>query len=310
MIMQVILSDHEPEVLLNLRTCMHMNTTAGRDLELQQQQGSFPSHHQQGSMHGEQDAAVAATAAQPTAVRHHQQYIPADAELFDDAESTDDLEMDLSALMLDEAAAASKPGGWHDSNQQVAKAAVVASKLTAWDTGNISVRLLDWQESADALATAGAVCGTTGSFADPNGLMDTDDAIDGHRHTADCNADDRAPTVPMHQKFSVILGNEVMYETLHAQLVAAAIKHRLHQGGRALLCCAVRDQKVFDEFRDSCRQWGLRYRTVQVKPSMSEDLGGIQGRERDYEGGYLLMAVDHAAAPAQDWHRHDFADVA
>eukprot|EP00775_Hariotina_reticulata_P013512 gene13512-13637_t len=230
---QVILSDHEPEVLVILRTCMHMNVPAvgaaavpaGLGLEVQQRQLGYPSDfYQEGAVHGNGDAAVAAAAAPSTTASHNQQYIPSDAELFDDASSVDDLEMDLSALMVDEEAAAHKQDSWDDSSQQAAKAAAAASKLTAWDAGNISVRLLDWQESADALA-------------------------------------------------------------------------------------AVRDQKVFDQFRDSCTQWGLRYRTVQVQPSMSEDLGGIKGRERDYEGGYLLMAVDHAAAPAQDWHRHDFVVV-
>jgi hypothetical protein len=61
-------------------------------------------------------------------------------------------------------------------------------------------------------------------------------------------------------------------------------------------------------FRDSCRRWGLRYRALRVAPQ-ADDLGGIQGRERDYEGGFLLMAVDHADAPAEDWHRDDFESV-
>jgi hypothetical protein len=100
-----------------------------------------------------------------------------------------------------------------------------------------------------------------------------------------------------------------MYEKAHARLVAAAIKHRLAEGGRALLCCAVRDQAVFDAFRDTCCRWGLRYRNLRVQPQSDEDLGGIAGRERDYEGGYLLMAIDHAASPAQDWHRDDLVDV-
>jgi hypothetical protein len=100
-----------------------------------------------------------------------------------------------------------------------------------------------------------------------------------------------------------------MYEKAHARLVAAAIKHRLAAGGRALLCCAVRDQGVFDAFRETCSRWGLRYCAARVQPQSDEELGGIVGRERDYEGGYLLMAVDHAAAPAGDWHRDDFGPV-
>lgn len=36
------------------------------------------------------------------------------------------------------------------------------------------------------------------------------------------------------------------------------------------------------------------------------EYGGILGREEDYEGGFLLMAVDHAAHPSDLWHRDDF----
>lgn len=33
---------------------------------------------------------------------------------------------------------------------------------------------------------------------------------------------------------------------------------------------------------------------------------GILGRADEYEGGFLLMAVDHAAAPGEGWHRDDW----
>ena len=64
--------------------------------------------------------------------------------------------------------------------------------------------------------------------------------------------------------YPVILGNEVMYEPLHARLVAAALAHRLQPGGKALLCCAVRLQAVFDAFAAACQLRRLRCRRLQV----------------------------------------------
>lgn len=39
-------------------------------------------------------------------------------------------------------------------------------------------------------------------------------------------------------------------------------------------------------------------------PLQPEDLdhGGLQ---TEYEGGYLLMALEHTAHPATNWHRND-----
>lgn len=33
----------------------------------------------------------------------------------------------------------------------------------------------------------------------------------------------------------------------------------------------------------------------------------LQDIRQDYEGGYVLIAVEHADAPAPDWHRELFA---
>lgn len=46
---------------------------------------------------------------------------------------------------------------------------------------------------------------------------------------------------------------------------------------------------------------------LQVRPE--EEYAGILGRDTDYEGGFLLMALDHAHAPCGHWHRDDFETV-
>ena len=60
---------------------------------------------------------------------------------------------------------------------------------------------------------------------------------------------------------------------------------------------------MFDAFATRLHELGFRLGITQVLPKMDD--GGILGRERDYEGGFVLMAVEHAASPASDWHRDD-----
>jgi hypothetical protein len=305
----VVLTDYEDQVVDNLRTCMHMNTaaaaaaaaaaaTAGQ--QQQQQQGSPTAAGAQS--HALDDLLGGSTDEDEQPQQQQQQEgagVPDDAELFDDADSVDDL--DLSAMLTGRSNSGTAAAGGSSSRDPAAAVAAAAAGLTAWEADNMAVRLLDWQESAHALEAAER--GEALPQAAAAGA-----AASEQQGVGSSSQPGRAPGVPLQQQFPVILANEVMYEPAHAQLVAAAIKHRLARGGRALLCCAVRDQAVFDMFRDSCRRWGLRYRALKVQPGV-EDLGGIRGRERDYEGGFLLMAVDHADAPADDWHRDDFEVV-
>ncbi len=139
--------------------------------------------------------------------------------------------------------------------------------------------------------------------------------------------------------FERIIGTDIMYEPSHATLVAAVLAHRLAPGGAALLCCAVRQARTFATFRTECARWGLRFHQRQVRqpapcgavlwaaPQLPDrhlvhlvlvrpqvqplaEYEGILGREEDYEGGFLLMAVDHAAAPCLAWYQEDWDAVA
>lgn len=296
---QVVMTDYEDQVVDNLRTCMHMNTAAAAAAAAASQQQQQASSAAEGTQSHALDDLFGGSTDEDEQQQQQQQSgaaVPDDAELFDDADSVEDL--DLSA-MLGRSSSGTATAAASSSRSPADAAAAAAAGLTAWEADNMAVRLLDWQESADALEAAEQ------SRSPPPAA----DMPEQQQASSSSSQPDRAPCVPLQQQFPVILANEVMYETAHAQLVAAAIRHRLAHGGRALLCCAVRDQAVFDMFRDSCRRWGLRYRVLRVAPN-AEDLGGIRGRERDYEGGFLLMAVDHADAPAADWHRDDFEPVA
>lgn len=80
---------------------------------------------------------------------------------------------------------------------------------------------------------------------------------------------------------------QVMYEPLHAELVAAVIKHRLAPAGRALLACAVRQLAVFQHFAAQCGARGLRYRRRQLDAAglvTQSAFEGILGRAEEYEG--------------------------
>ena len=136
------------------------------------------------------------------------------------------------------------------------------------------------------------------------------------------------------------------------EMVPAVLKHRLRPGGRALLCCAVREQvrylkqapalgqkappgpaavsawhppavvppashmlashtapkpsrmqAMFDGLAVALAALGMRVGITPVQPQ-ADDAGLLDIRQ-DYEGGYIMIAVEHADAPADDWHRPD-----
>ena len=108
----------------------------------------------------------------------------------------------------------------------------------------MSVRLLDWQEALDTMPQrqqAVAVAGSSGEAAAAtprHAASGTENAT--ATHDPGCLL--VPPSLPAGLTFERIIGSEVMYEVLHAVLVAAVIQHRLALGGMCLLSCAVRDQ--------------------------------------------------------------------
>ncbi|PNH00198.1 hypothetical protein TSOC_013998 [Tetrabaena socialis] len=110
-------------------------------------------------------------------------------------------------------------------------AAGPGEQAARWESGSVSVRLLDWAESVRALE--GAAPGGAGAAGGGAGDLPP----------AAVDAGDLPPGVPAGERFSLVVGSEVMYEAAHARLVAAVLKHRLAPGGVALLNCAVRELK-------------------------------------------------------------------
>lgn len=58
---------------------------------------------------------------------------------------------------------------------------------------------------------------------------------------------------------------------------------------------------MFDATMAAMKALGLRVGFCRVQPA-AEDVLDIR---QDYEGGYTLVAVEHADQPASDWHRGD-----
>lgn len=65
-----------------------------------------------------------------------------------------------------------------------------------------------------------------------------------------------APGVDPERQFSLVLGTDILYEWPQVEMVACVLRHRLAPGGRALLCCAVREQvRRREQGRPGAVQW-------------------------------------------------------
>lgn len=189
-----------------------------------------------------------------------------------------------------------------------------SAAAAAWEIGPVAVRFLDWKDSVIYLSKQGQ---KNSSDAARESISDKIDAA-GPGTVSDANEEkvtgsycaldgvssrSVAPGIPASKQYDVILGTDILYEWAMAESVAAAVAHRLRPGGRALICNAVRDQKMFDALIANMRLQGLRVGVIQIEPRQED--GGVAPHDQPYEGGFVLVAVEHAAAPGSDWHRDD-----
>ena len=159
------------------------------------------------------------------------------------------------------------------------------NKTLSWQRNNVAIRFLDWADSIRYL---------DGNSNDGNGSYC---ALDG------ASSGSVAPCLPDSTQYDLVLGTDILYEWNMTESVAAAIAHRLKPGGKGLVCNAVRDQKMFDAMVDQLKRRGLRVGVNRIEP-LQED-GGVAPHDQPYEGGFVLVAVEHERAPADDWHRDD-----
>ncbi|EFJ42582.1 hypothetical protein VOLCADRAFT_97402 [Volvox carteri f. nagariensis] len=311
----VVLTDVEGPVLRNLRSCMHLNHTS-----LTKRSDGYGG----AAVYSNTSTRVTGPAEVSTAVRYGKvrdslateaPALPSDAELFDEAEEVEDFDDMMSDMMaVDGARSGSGSGDGDEKNLRPQGLALE----TAWEVGNTSVRLLDWAESR-SLLDSGVVLEELGPQSAGVAVAEARTAEEGSAGgTAAGGEADMPPAIPVWERFPVVIGSEVMYERVHAELVAAVLKHRLAPGGCAVLQCAVRELKVFEHFARECRRRALRYRHRHVDPvtlfnpatpgggGSACPFEGILGRADEYEGGVLLMAIDHEDSPCMQWHRDDW----
>ncbi|KAL3155850.1 hypothetical protein ABBQ32_012859 [Trebouxia sp. C0010 RCD-2024] len=220
-----------------------------------------------------QTAAMPMQAAMAAATRRS-----AAAEMHDpeDADSCDDLDDFFSA----------------DNAQPAASPEPMAT--SSWDFGNVHVRHLDWEESimAGRLQQA-AQSGDTTNTSTSTGSLQNQPGMPSQEQASS------APCVALEEKFEVVIGTDILYEEAHSKLVAAVLRHRLTMNGQAIICCAVRDQAIFDQFSQQLEAQNMQVKTVTVEPQAEDH--GIIGKQHDYEGGFVLMAVKHTASVIR-WH--------
>jgi len=138
-----------------------------------------------------------------------------------------------------------------------------------WEQESVQVRRLDWVEDMAA----------TGPPPDSDG--------------------DRCPDLPAGDTYKIVVASDVVYEEAAVQALAGVLASRLAPTGRALICCPIREQVLFDSFLNHLEQQNLRHEVQGVQP-LHED-AGVSAQVTDYEGGFKLVAVQHAEAPPYDW---------
>lgn len=184
--------------------------------------------------------------------------------------------------------------------------ALQSTTETAWRCGGTSVRFLDWNDSVVYLEHKerrkrkehGSMSRAASQLSIASSTVSSAySALDGESSRS------IAPGIPMQKRFDVVLGTDCLYEWHMAESLAAAVAHRLKWGGIGLLCGAVRDQAMFDALVENLEKRGLRVGVNHIEPS-EEDMGVVS--ENRYEGGFVLVAIEHREHPAGDgWHRDD-----
>jgi predicted nicotinamide N-methyase len=275
---EIVISDYVDQLLLNLRDALHMNGLSG---EQNAELGSKKLEDKVGVVWSGENV-----------VEENELVLDENWDPEDDKDVSEC--SDLDAFLRGE-------GGEEERDGEEDNAAATGASLP-WEAGLTSIRFLDWADSVDYLnrkengeseveeeSTVAPVATTakTSNHA----------ALDGFSSRS------VAPGIPNSKQFDVVLGTDILYEWEMAESVAAAVAHRLKPGGRALICNAVRDQKMFDTLIENMRKQGLRVGVNQIKPRQED--GGVAPHDQPYEGGFVLVAAEHENAPAKDWHRDD-----
>ena len=226
----VALSDYVAPVLALLRDCVHLNAPAPAAAAAT---GGSPANGAaaadgaaagSGAAGGQGGEEGAAEGEDPTA------WDPEDA-----SECGSD---DFGDLLAEAAGAANGHGASSSSSKQHG-----GSGAQSWDAPPMHIRFFDWQRDVDALqpgerAALAAAPGVPASTASPPGGSIETPSSGGGSGSGGGGAPDLGPG----DSFDVVLGTDILYEWPMVVMLPAVLRRRLRPGGRALLCCAVREQ--------------------------------------------------------------------
>lgn len=262
---QVVLTDSPDAVLRCLRASMAANTTADAAIPpLQQRAASTVGHYAQ-QQHG-YDRGHHLNLCEPCpqgGLPNSESRAPGSGSGSNgDPEDADSCD-DLDDLLSAEISPGSRKTASHQRSPDA-----------SWQQGTIEVRRLDWR---DAVASEGGKAAPAGA----------------PLSSCDC------PTLDPSSKFEVILASDVIYEADSAAALAPALARHLQREGRALLTCPVRDQALFDLFLASIQEYNLVAQVQPISPLDSDS--AIRGQAQDYEGGFQMVAIQHADATPYDW---------
>ena len=163
----------------------------------------------------------------------------------------------------------------------------------SWEAGNIAIRFADWEDSVAYIHHRAASSLQKQDLKEPSQPSDVSEiqnvtgsycALDG------ASTRSIAPEIERDRQFDVILGTDVLYEWPMARSFPAAVHHRLRPGGVAIVCCAVRDQAMFDDMIQNMIELRFRVELYEISP-LAED-GGTLSMQHEYEGGYRLIVAE------------------
>ncbi|KAK9824542.1 hypothetical protein WJX72_011185 [[Myrmecia] bisecta] len=185
-------------------------------------------------------------------------------------------------------------------------ASTQASEAAApsWDQDNMHICYLDWTDSVRHLELLGSTP-VSSLCAKPRqpAAEEPDQGLPGADKGTDAQTPSRPSGLHPARQFEVIIGSDIVYEAAHAELVAAAVKHRLAPGGRCLLFSTVREEAIFQALFEQFKRRNLRAARHAVPAPKKE--AGLAGQVLDYEGGFIMIVLEHEGAPATTWHRDD-----
>ena len=90
------------------------------------------------------------------------------------------------------------------------------------------------------------------------------------------------PRLGVGEKFTRIIGSDLLYEDMHVATLPFVIQRRLEQNGECLIFGAVRSRALLDAMTKQMKKLGLAVREMSIEKNLGDDW---------YEGGYVSLRI-------------------